>query len=176
MKTGFRLGVLLLLGIPIAAHGCASAPKYDPAIAEVSWRSFERNSSATLATRTFGDYEKIQRAGRLDPSVKLVDGETMGMMKAVLDRYNFFDRAVEVDPESVRDRTSQIITFREGQRTLVLNYFDRPGGDTERAEWDQDFVKIKTGLLDVHRRTFSLTVAAPGSGSGGASDSRKPRR
>lgn len=160
MKTIPRAGVLLLSAL-LALPSCSSAPKIEPAFAEVAWRDFERGSAATLVTRGYGDFERRQQAGRLDPSVKLVDPETMGVMVKVLEQYGFFERAMNISPDApgLADSVPQIISFRDGNQTRTLEFVKSPGTDKSKIAAAKDFVKIKQGLIDIHRNTFSLTIA-----------------
>jgi hypothetical protein len=145
---------------------CATTPQIEPTFAEIGWHDFGRGTSAILVTRGFEDYERRQQSGRLPPEIKLVDPDAMGVMKRVLEDYGFFDRAVNASPDApgLAETVPQVIYYRDGARTLTMQYLPDPAGDPERMAWDKDFVTIKNGLLDIHRNTFSLTVDPSRSG------------
>ncbi len=157
------LPILLLASFFLSLPSCASMPNVEPASAIVMWRSFEHDQSATIVTRDFENYETVQQSGRLDPSVKLVDGETMGLMVRVLKDHRFFDRATSVSAsaQGLEGVAPQIIAYRDGSRELTLPFLAKPGGNPEHVAWDRDFVKMKNALIEIHRQTFSLSVAPP---------------
>lgn len=155
------LALSLLAATLVFLPSCATTSGVEPASAVVTWRSFEHDQSATIVTRTFENYEAVQRAGRLDPSVKLVDAETMGLMVRVLKDHRFFERAtaVSASADGIEGMAPQIITYRDGGRELTMPFLARPGRDPEMVAWDRDFVKMKNALIEIHRQTFSLSVA-----------------
>jgi len=156
---GTQAGAAVVLLCTLALYGCATTPEFDPAYAVASWYDFESGTSLTLATRGFGDYEERQRRGRLDPSVKLVDAETMGVMIRVFEQYGFFRRAIAGSPDSssLRSSSTQVLAFDDGGRSLVMPFQPQPGVRGEK-QWVEDFVDMKNGLVEIYRNTFSLTV------------------